>query len=199
MRTRTRVIRPGWGSPPAARIAAAAAAAAMALPGAAFGRTPSATAAGGSSKAQLSSTDVQRTLAFARCMRSHGVPRFPDPNGSGVLPKRTPQQLGVSNSRFETAEASCSHLLPSPALPFSGQPTQAELRKLERDALNFARCMRAHGVTAWPDYILRGGIPIFDLHGTSIPPNSPQIAAEQLECKTLLHVAYSPPTSGGSA
>jgi hypothetical protein len=67
---------------------------------------------------------------------------------------------------------------------------------MERDALSFGRCMRSHRVSNWQDYILRGGIPIFDLHGTDIDPNSPQIATEQVRCESLLHLSYSPPTSG---
>jgi hypothetical protein len=70
---------------------------------------------------------------------------------------------------------------------------------MERDALRFARCMRAHGVPNWPDYTLSGGQPIFDLHGTSIAPNSPEIVAKQVRCKSLMQLPYSPPTSGGAA
>jgi hypothetical protein len=70
---------------------------------------------------------------------------------------------------------------------------------MESDALKFARCMRSAGVTTWPDFTLRDGIPIFDLHHTRIDPNSPQIVAKQVRCKSLLHLSYSPPTSGGAA
>jgi hypothetical protein len=68
-------------------------------------------------------------------MRLHGVANFPDPDSSGQLPKRTPQQLGVSSSQFEAAETACRHLLPNGPLPPGGEPTQAELRKMERNAL----------------------------------------------------------------
>ena len=201
-----RVInRPRRAWPRPARAAAAViATASLALPAAAFSsgsRSP--TAARGSSTAGASalsrSTNTQEALAFARCMRSHGVRNWPDPNSSGVFPKRTPQQLGVSISQYQAATHACGHLLPNGALPSGAQPTQAELRTMERDALKFARCMRSHGVPNWPDYTLRGGIPIFDLHVSSIAPNSPQIVDKQLGCKSLLHLSYSPPTSGGAA
>ncbi|HEY2201367.1 MAG TPA: hypothetical protein VGH56_05735 [Solirubrobacteraceae bacterium] len=189
-------------STPTARTAAALiATATLALPAAAFGGGPSATGAGGSTNTQgitlSQSTITQQALAFARCMRAHGVRTWPDPNSSGVFPKLSPQQLGVSRSRLQTAQTACSHLLPNGALPPGVQPTPAELRKMERDALSFARCMRSHRVPTWPDYTLRGGIPIFDLHGTSIDPNTPQIVATQQRCMSLLHLSYSPPTSGG--
>ena len=201
-----RVIRqPRRAWTPTARTAAAIiATASLALPAAAFSSaSPSSTGARGSSAARASalsqSTNAQQALAFARCMRSHGVRNWPDPNSSGVFPKRTPQQLGVSSSQYQAATNACGHLLPNGALPPGGQPTQAELRTMESYALKFARCMRSHGVPTWPDYTLRGGIPIFDLHGTSIAPNSPQIVAKQLACNSLLHLSHSPPTSGGAA
>jgi hypothetical protein len=132
-------------------------------------------------------------------MRSNGIPDFPDPSSSGVLPKTQLEQIAVSNPRYSAAQTACAELLPNGALPPGGQPTQAELREMERDALKFARCMRSHGVPGWPDYILRGGQPIIDLHGTSIDPNSPQIVAKEVRCKSLLQLSYSPPTSGGAA
>ncbi|HKE12833.1 MAG TPA: hypothetical protein VKE73_14800, partial [Myxococcota bacterium] len=126
-----------------------------------------------------------------------GVPNFPDPSSSGVLPKSQLEPIAAGNPHFQTAETACSTLLPNGALPPGGEPTETALRKMERDALNFSRCMRSHGVPTWPDYTLRGGIPIFDLHGTTIHPNAPQIVAKQVACKSMLHLRYSPPTSGG--
>lgn len=198
------IRRPRRAWPPTPRtVAAIIAAASLALPVAASGSSRSSTSPGGASNARASalsqSTNTEQGLAFARCMRSHGVPNWPDPNSSGVFPKRTSQQLGVSGSQFQAAEKACQHLLPIGPLPPGGQPTPTELRVMESDALSFARCMRSHGVTTWPDYTLRDGIPIFDLHQTSIAPNSPQIVSKQLRCKSLLHLSYSPPTSGGAA
>ena len=132
-------------------------------------------------------------------MRAKGIPDFPDPSRSGALPKSKLEQIAANNPRYPAAETACGDLLPNGALPPGGRPTQAELRELERDALKFARCMRSHEVPNWPDYTLRGGQPIFDLHGSSIDPNSPLIVAKQARCKALLQLSYSPPTSGGTA
>ena len=198
------ICRPRRAGPAATRTAAAIiVTASLAVPAAAFGSSASAAVTGHSSTTRRTalsqSTNVQKALAFARCMRSHGVRNWPDPNSTGVFAKRTPQQLGVSDSRFDAAETACGRLLPNGGLPSGGTPTQAELRMMESDALNFARCMRSHGTPNWPDYTLRGGIPIFDLHGTTIAPNSPQIVSDQQRCQSLLHLSYSPPTSGGTA
>jgi hypothetical protein len=131
---------------------------------------------------------------LSACVRSHGVPSFPDPDSGGNLPAGA-KQIASSNPHYAAAQTACGNLLPNGALPSAGEPTQTALLKMERDALNFGRCMRSHGVSNWPDYT-RGGIPIFDLHATNIDPNSPQIVTTQGRCKSLLHLSHSPPTSG---
>lgn len=77
-------------------------------------------------------------LAFAKCMRSHGVPNFPDgPN----IPD------GVAQSpAFKTAGQTCDKYLQPGGGPHGGIP---ESRKLS--LLHHAECMRAHGVPDYPD------------------------------------------------
>jgi hypothetical protein len=137
-----------------------------------------------------------QALAYARCVRSHGVANWPDPSSSGTFDKSklTLQQLGVSSSQLQSAQAACQRLLPNGG----ERPNQAGLRAMEHDALDFARCMRSHGVPDWPDYTIRDGMPLFDLHGTTIAPNSALIVARQLSCRSLLHLSDSPATSGGA-
>jgi subtilase family serine protease len=72
--------------------------------------------AAGSSGTQIVSkaTEFSQALAFAKCMRSHGEPNFPDPTrkGGSVREKLTP---GVDpNSPQSTAAMNaCKHLLPN--------------------------------------------------------------------------------------
>ena len=49
------------------------------------------------------STDAHQ-VAFSRCMRSNGVTNYPDPDSSGVIPKESSQQLGVTISKFQSAQ-----------------------------------------------------------------------------------------------
>jgi hypothetical protein len=151
-----------------------------------------------SSSTTPASSQRNRALAFSRCMRSNGIPDFPDPSSSGVLPKSQLEQIAAGNPRYPAAQTACGDLLPNGALPPESRPTQVELREMERDALTFARCVRSHGVPSWPDYTVRDEQPIFDLHGTSIDPNSPEIVAKEVRCKSLLQLSHSPPTSGGA-
>lgn len=111
-------------------------------------------------------------------MRSHGLSQFPDPDGSGTLPKITPQQLGVSAAQFQAAQQACAYLL---------QPSNAQAHQTLSGMLDFARCMRSHGLRDWPDPTTNSdGQPVFDLHGR-INPDSLQSATESGDCSHLLH------------
>jgi hypothetical protein len=62
-----------------------------------------------------SSGSAQRTtyrdnLAYAQCMRSHGLPGFPDPGPSGTT---TFSGQLTGDSPAGRANAACEHLLPS--------------------------------------------------------------------------------------
>jgi hypothetical protein len=163
MKDSTRVMRrPRRASPRRARTAAAIiAAAGLALLAAACGGSPS-TSSSGSSTAGGPSTSAS-VVGFSRCMRSHGVPRFPDPvTGDGRLPKISPDILGVSSSQFNAADRSCRHLLPTTGgtsmdsasveqCIVAGVCLPSVTQRLLNVELRYARCMRSHGVPNWPD------------------------------------------------
>jgi hypothetical protein len=137
----------------------------------------------GSHVAQLSSTTSQM-LAFSRCMRSHGVPNFPDPGSSGLLPKNQLAQLAASNPQFPAAHRACEHLLPN-----GGQPTQVQVQQAWNEMRNFARCMRSRGLPNWPDPTptsQQDQRPFFHLPD-SIDPNAQQITTKISRCQHVLH------------
>ena len=120
-------------------------------------------------------------LGFSQCMRAHGVPNFPDPDGSGTIPKETARQLGVSSSQYQTAQSACAHLLPN-----RGVPSQPEIQQTFRALRSFAQCMRTQGVSNWPDPSTDSeGDPIFYLQG-QIDENSPQIVTKIHACQHLV-------------
>ena len=50
-------------------------------------------------------------LEYARCMRSNGVPDFPDPNGQGVLQiNNATGVLDSSSPQFQKAQTACKSL-----------------------------------------------------------------------------------------
>jgi hypothetical protein len=119
---------------------------------AACGGSSSSTGSGGSANAGGANAGGSvggagsQLLPFARCMRSHGVPNFPDPSSNGKFP--TAQQLGVSSSQYQAAEGSCQSLLPSGT---NDQYPAAEIPVLLDGMRKFSQCMRSHGVPNWPD------------------------------------------------
>ena len=105
----------------------------------------------GSGRAAGTSTNAE-AVAFTSCMRSHGVSRYPDPTsrnsgpGSDGLPKVNLQALGASSSELQAAQKACQHLLPNGA-----RSAPAVSRHMFSEMVNFARCMRSHDVSNWPD------------------------------------------------
>lgn len=154
--------------------------AALALLSAACSGSPSSAGSGGASHAGTIST---KALAYARCVRSHGVPAFPDPNGAGQFSKATLQQLSASNSQYLTATRDCAHLLPNGG----GGPTAGQVRQEWTGMASFARCMRSHGEPSWPDptaYPPDPSRPTFELPA-SIQP-TPQTIAKMDVCLRLV-------------
>ena len=124
-------------------------------------------------------------VAFSRCMRAHGVPDFPDPARRAGVPKVTPQQAGVSSARFQAAQRACAPLL---------QPPPAQAPQIMTGLLKFARCMRSHGIPAWPDPTTdRSGQPVFDIPG--IDPDAPRVGNAAGQCTHLLVQSATGPTT----
>jgi hypothetical protein len=96
---------------------------------------------GGSADATATGAGSSADVQFARCMRAHGVPGFPDPLPGGGFPR-----VGAQSPASRTAQTACIHLLRAGS-GVHRAPTSAELAA----ALRYARCMRAHGVPEFPD------------------------------------------------
>jgi hypothetical protein len=174
------IRRPGRASHVTARTVAAMVVLALLL--AACGRSPSSPSGGTSSSGGSISSEQ---LAFSQCMRSHGLSSYPDPTRSG-LPKVGPQQLGVTSSEFQAAETACQHLLPT-----SGQSSQSQDQQMMNAMLNFARCVRSHGVPSWPDPLAESdpgqtGTPGFPRSMPGINQNSPQVKSAMAACQHFM-------------
>ena len=61
----------------------------------------------------VSSSDFQKLLAFARCIRAHGIPEWPDPNALGEFPIDRQIQQGGKRLFAPVADA-CARLNPEP-------------------------------------------------------------------------------------
>ena len=110
-------------------------------------------------------------VAFAQCVRSHGVPDFPDPQNGHFIITGNEQ----SNPNFRPAVQACQHLLGPGGATNRGGPNNSQL-------LAFVHCMQTHGVPQFPDPTANGGI----VGGSNIDPNSPQFQKAWQECHSKL-------------
>jgi hypothetical protein len=111
--------------------------------------------AGSASSPSVGGSAHLKIVAFSHCMRSHGVPRYPDPSAGQIDVKVDPRiqgpNFGVSNSQFQAAWRACRPVLPVGA---NDQFPAAMMPQILREMRNFSHCMRAHGVPDWPDPIV---------------------------------------------
>ncbi len=56
---------------------------------------------------QVAASQLRQALAFARCMRTHGVPKFPDPSLSGGQRPGLPAGVDPQSPAFRSAARSC--------------------------------------------------------------------------------------------
>lgn len=111
-------------------------------------------------------------VLYASCMRSHGVTDFPD---SAVLVSGGQVEFDIpastkSEPQFSSASRACSRDLP-------GGGSSAKPGVNIQEELQFANCMRSHGVTDFPDPMPGGG---FDIPGET---NSPQFQVAENACQ----------------
>jgi hypothetical protein len=104
---------------------------------------------GGSAPADATpSSPAAMALAYAQCMRDHGVPKYPDPtiNGNSIGSAVNVNALGVSQSVLLAAQNACKSLSPQNFVPpgFNAAQNTAQAEK-------YAQCLRAHGVPDFPD------------------------------------------------
>lgn len=90
-----------------------------------------------------------RMVAYAVCMRSHGLPGFPDPtvsaNGGEQFRFSPASGANPESPAFSGAQRHCQHLLPY------GTPRRPVAPEKRQQFVQYAGCMRAHGVPAFPD------------------------------------------------
>lgn len=134
-----------------------------------LGATTALAACGGSSPSSKNasvrhSSDAGTRVRLAECMRTHGVPNFPDlpsngafgvsqgssaSKGSGNGPNSISidgRTLDASAPAFQRAMQQCQRYAPQgPVL------NSAQLASLKQGALKMAKCMRSHGVPNFAD------------------------------------------------
>ena len=160
-----------------------------------------------SDKATASNTAARANdaLKVSECMRSHGVPQFPDLGGSGSIDIQASSNGGnasisvnghsinVSGPALQKAMQECRKYGPKPP-PVSA----AQLANVKQGALKMAQCMRSHGVPNFPDpkvttgpggrgiAVQIGGAPGSSSSPRGLNPGSPAFQNAQKVCGGLL-------------
>ena len=91
-------------------------------------------------------------IAFSKCMRAHGITNFPDPNGHGINIAGT--GINPQAPAFRAAQTACFKLMPGGG-PNNQRASAAQIKQADATAA----CMRAHGVSGFPDPIISTGRP----------------------------------------
>jgi hypothetical protein len=88
----------------------------------------------------------QALLAYAQCMRTHGEPTFPDPVTAEGIPEFPSKP--AAGPALQAAQSACQKLRPPGGL---AGISQAQITKAIAMMLEISVCMRAHGITEFPD------------------------------------------------
>ena len=117
---------------------------------------------------------------FSACMRSHGVPNFPDPNSNGSI---TCSGMNPDSPAFKNAQNACKKYTPDGGKA----PSPAQQAKAQAAALKFSACMRSHGVPKFPDPQFSAGHASLRIgQNSGIDPSSPTFQAAQKACQKNL-------------
>jgi hypothetical protein len=139
-----------------------------------------AAACGGGSAGSTGSSPYAKALAYSQCMRSNGVASYPDPNGQGqiLMTANDWKEIDVGSPQFAQAAKACRKLAPKNTI------STQQYRQLLSQGLKYSACMRAHGITDYPDPSTAGGGLVVD----AIPKadaDLPQFPAAEQACRSL--------------
>jgi hypothetical protein len=163
-------------------LAAAAIVAAVVL--AACGSNSASSSSSSSSGGHVTYAQAQQDATrFAVCMRSHGVPNFPDATSPREF-KESFSSSAAQSPAFESAATACRHVLPS-----GGPPSQSAAQSQAHTValLAFARCLRSHGFPSFPDPTTSGQVTHEMLANAGISLHQPAVLQAADACVTVTH------------
>jgi hypothetical protein len=121
-------------------------------------------------------------------MRSHGVPSFPDPqvstNGAATSIRQVAPEAAVASPAFKTAQKACARFQPGPSN--SGPDGQGPRKQL---LLAFARCLRAHGISDFPDPNAQGRLTLEMVSAAGVDVHGPGFFTAARRCVGVTHGA----------
>jgi hypothetical protein len=136
---------------------------------------------GGGNSPNAAASDQANAVKFSQCMRQHGISDFPDPDSQGRMQIKVGpgSDLDPNKPQFKAAQKACAKYQERAG----GHFDKAQEQRMQQAALNFARCMRAHGVN-FPDPQFSGGK--VTMGGPGLNPNDPNMRAANQACQKLM-------------
>jgi hypothetical protein len=131
--------------------------------------TGAGTAAGGSAG--------HTALGYSQCMRAHGITAFPDPNSQGGIDINGGSGIDPNSSQYQAAHKACKSLLPATTM------NPAQQAGVRAGNLKYAECMRAHGISDFPDPNGQGLLQIQVKPGSDLDPNNSRFQAANKVCQ----------------
>jgi hypothetical protein len=136
-------------------------------------------------------------VTYSACVRSHGVPNFPDPTSSAAVVKADAAQLGVSDTQLQAAQQACRTLIPPTGdtaeqqqetqCAETGNCPPAVIQQWMSGLRTLAQCLRTHGEPNWPDPTITSlaghpPSPHFAYEQAGIDHHSPQVLQAVDQC-----------------
>ncbi|HEY1830280.1 MAG TPA: hypothetical protein VGG38_08555 [Acidimicrobiales bacterium] len=175
-------LHPARHMPGKAIAAVAAALVGLALMVSACSGSPSSPGVASAGDGHAKTADAVKTgaLAYSKCMQTHGIADFPDPNSKGQLSIQggSGSDLNPNDPQFQTATKECAKYQP--------QPTAAQKADAFKKGIEMANCMHAHGIKDFPDPNAQGELQIHATPGSDLDPSDPQFVAAQNACAHIL-------------
>jgi hypothetical protein len=131
------------------------------------------------------STLTDQALAYAKCMRSHGITNFPDPTVQDSAHSKgvgfnMPSSIDQHSAQFTSASKLCRKQTGF------GHISPAQLQAAMNALLKYSECMRSHGITNFPDPQENSQSIGFSLPPGGIDQSSPRFKAASKTCQPLL-------------
>jgi hypothetical protein len=147
------------------------------------------TAPVGTGSSSSGTTNHEKAVKFAKCMRNNGVSAFPDPPASGELTIdgiANGSPLDPNTPAFKQAISACKDLEPAGFMGSKRSPQQGQA------ALKFAECIRENGVNDFPDPTPNG--PLIDTNRVPSlagkdPRSDPGLNAAMHKCRDFAAAA----------
>ncbi|MFJ4791176.1 hypothetical protein [Streptomyces sp. NPDC088794] len=121
----------------------------------------------------------EKALDYAQCMRSNGVPSFPDPQQDTGGVRISPGDVDPNSSEYQKAEEACRDKMPQGGGGAAAGGGQLDSAKVAE----WAKCLRENGLTKLPDPEINGGNMTIDPKAAGITPEQFQKAQQACQDK----------------